>query len=350
MREGGDPAASPRAETGVSDRMSWTDFPKVELHLHLEGAAPPSFIRGLADEKGIDLSGIFRSDGSYAYRDFEHFLSVYEAACTVLQSPEDFHRLTLAVLEESAAHGVVYSETFLSPDFCGGGDLAAWRDYLAAIEAAADEAEARFGITLRGIVTCIRHFGPDKAKPAARCAAETRGRFLTGFGMAGAELVGRPGDYAYAFDMAREAGLALTCHAGEWGGPDMVADTLRDLRPARIGHGINAIKDLALVEKLAEDGIVLEVCPGSNVFLGASGGWASHPIARLRERGVKVTVSTDDPPFFGTTMTKEFEGLERAFGWGAEDFDALNRTALDAAFCDDETRETIAKKLDAAHE
>jgi len=326
--------------------MSFRDLPKVELHLHLEGGAPPSFIRGLAKEKGLDLSGIFTEDGGYAYRDFDHFLQVYEAACTTLQSPEDFRRLTLAVLEESASHGVVYSETFLSPDFCGGGDLEAWRDYLAAIEDAADEAEAKFGITLRGIVTCIRHFGPEQSRPIARCAVETHGRFIRGFGMAGAEMMGRPGDFAWAFDCAREAGMHLTCHAGEWGGPDMVADTMRDLAPARIGHGVNAIKDPALVETLAEKGTVLEVCPGSNVFLGATGDWAAHPIARLRDAGVKVTVSTDDPPFFKTTMTREFDMLARTFGWDEADFAALNKTALEAAFCDDETRAAVAKKLE----
>lgn len=328
--------------------MSYKSLPKVELHLHLEGGAPPAFIRGLAAEKNMDLSGIFNPDGSYAYRDFDHFLSVYEAACTTLTGPEEFRRLTLAVLEQSAANGVVYSETFLSPDFCGGGDLAAWRDYLAAIEEAADEAERTMGITLRGIVTCIRHFGPDKAREAALCAAETRGRFLTGFGMAGAELMGRPGDFSYSFDMAREAGLRITCHAGEWGGPDMVADTLRDLRPERIGHGINAARDLALVDRIAEAGIVLEVCPGSNVFLGAVPSWKAHPIKLLRDRGVKVTVSTDDPPFFGTTMTAEYDNLAETFGWEEDELRALNRTALDAAFCDAETRERIAKKLEPA--
>lgn len=326
--------------------MSFRDLPKVELHLHLEGGAPPAFIRGLAKEKGLDLNGIFTEDGGYAYRDFDHFLQVYEAACTTLQSPEDFRRLTLAVLEESASHGVVYSETFLSPDFCGGGDLEAWRDYLAAIEDAADEAEAKFGITLRGIVTCIRHFGPEQSRPIARCAVETHGRFIRGFGMAGAEMMGRPGDFAWAFDCTREAGMHLTCHAGEWGGPDMVADTMRDLAPARIGHGVNAIKDPALVETLAEKGTVLEVCPGSNVFLGATGDWAAHPIARLRDAGVKVTVSTDDPPFFKTTMTREFDMLARTFGWDEADFAALNKTALEAAFCDDETRAAVAKKLE----
>lgn len=328
--------------------MSYRDFPKVELHLHLEGGAPPAFIRGLAKEKNIDLSGIFREDGGYAYRDFDHFLEVYEAACTTLTGPEEFHRLTLAVLEESASHGVVYSETFLSPDFCGGGDLAAWRDYLAAIESAAEEAEAKFGITLRGIVTCIRHFGPEKSRPVAECAVETHGRFIRGFGMAGAEMMGRPGDFSWAFDCAREGGLHLHCHAGEWGGPDMVADTIRDLKVARIGHGINAIKDPALVEQIAENGIVLEVCPGSNVFLGASGDWKDHPIRPLRDAGAKVTVSTDDPPFFNTTMTREFDMLAQTFGWEDDDFRALNQTALDAAFCDDETRARVAKKLETS--
>lgn len=327
--------------------MSWRQFPKVELHLHLEGGAPPAFIAGLAREKGIDISGIFDARGKYTYRDFDHFLKVYEAACTTLQRPEDYRRLVLAVLEQSAANGVVYSETFLSPDFCGGGDPAAWREYLAAIVEAADQAERTMGITLKGIVTCIRHFGPERAKPIAACAAETMGDFITGFGMAGAELVGRPGDFAWAFDMAREAGLRLTCHAGEWGGPEMVAETLRDLRPERIGHGIAAIRDLALVDRIAEAGITLEVCPASNVFLGAAKSWRDHPIAALRDRGVRVTVSTDDPPFFDTTMTKEYEGLERAFGWDAEVFAALNRIALDAAFCDAATKEKIAKRLEA---
>ncbi len=326
--------------------MTYRTMPKVELHTHLEGCAPPSFIRGLAAEKSIDISGIFNADGTYAYRDFDHFLKVYEAACTTLQGPQDFYRLVKAVLEESASHGVVYQEAFVSPDFCGGGDVAAWRDYVAAMEAAAAEAEAEFNITLKAIVTCIRHFGPDAAKPTALCAAETFGDFITGFGMAGGELAGRPGDFAYAFDQAREAGMPLTCHAGEWGGPDMVADTLRDLKVQRIGHGINAIKDPALLEQMAEAGTVLEVCPGSNVFLKASGGWAQHPIQRLRDAGVKVTVSTDDPPFFGTTMTHEFEMLAKTFGWGDEDFNDVNQNALAAAFCDDETRTKIAKRLE----
>lgn len=326
--------------------MSFKAVPKVELHTHLEGCAPPAFIAGLAREKKIDISKIFTADGGYAFRDFDHFLKVYDAACTTLQTPDDFRRLTAAVLDEAADHGVIYLETFISPDFCGGGDLTAWRDYLAAMKDAADQAERQNGIILRGIVTGVRHNGPDACKAAARCAAETMGDFVVGYGMGGAELMGRPAEFAYSFDMAREAGLRLTCHAGEWGGAAMVRETIRDLKVERVGHGIGAAEDAGLMAKIADKGIVLEVCPGSNVVLKAVKGWASHPIVKLRDAGVKVTVSTDDPPFFHTTMTDEFDMLHRTFGWDEADFDALNQTALAAAFCDDDTRARVAKRLE----
>ena len=320
-------------------------IPKIELHLHLEGGAPPAFIRGIAKEKGTDLSRIFREDGSYSYKDFWHFLKVYEAATSVLTTPEDYARLTRAVLEESAENGVVYSETFISPDFCGGGDVGAWREYLHAMEETAAKAEAELGITLRGIITCIRHFGPEKAKPIAECAAQTKGDFITGFGIAGDELIGKPKDYLWAFDCAREAGLRLTAHAGEWGGAESVRDAIRDLNVERIGHGVQAITDLALVDEIAEAGITLECCPGSNVFLGVFPTWRDHPIETLRNRGVKVTVSTDDPPFFHTTMTAEYDRLADTFGWDEEIFDEINANALAAAFCDEDTKDRVAERL-----
>ena len=322
--------------------------PKVELHLHLEGAAPPAFIRSLAKRKHMDLSGLFTEDGSYKFTDFWHFLKVYEAAVTTLQSPQDFYALTLAVLEESAKSGVVYTEAFLSPDFCGNRDLGAWREYLHAIEEAAAKAEATMGITLRGIVTCIRHWGPDKARQAAHCAAETAGRFVVGFGIAGDETVGKHKDFLYSFDMAREAGLHLTAHAGEWGGPDSVRDAMDDLGVQRIGHGARAIEDIALVEEIAERGVVLELCPGSNVALGIFPTFRQHPIGEMYRRGVKVTVSTDDPPFFHTTMEREYQMLLEAFDWDDGVFAGIARTSLDAAFCDADTKARIRKTLEAA--
>ena len=321
-------------------------LPKVELHLHLEGAAPPAFIRGLSKQKRVDISGIFDAQGAYRFADFWDFLKVYEAATSVLKTPEDYARLILAVLEESAASGVVYSETFASPDFCGGGDIGAWREYLHAMQEAAAQAEQSMGITLRGIVTCIRHFGPEKARAAARCAADTAGDWIVGFGIAGDEKVLAPKDFRWSFDCAREAGLRLTAHAGEWGGPQSVRDAVNDLGVERIGHGVRAIEDLALVDELAERGIVLEVCPGSNVALGIYPSFRAHPIGQLFDRGVKVTVSTDDPPFFHTTMAREFDQLHEAFDWDDGVFATLNRTALDAAFCDADTKARIAKILE----
>jgi adenosine deaminase len=322
-------------------------LPKIELHLHLEGAAPPAFIRDLAKRKKMDIAGIFNEDGSYRFADFWDFIKVYEAATSVLTTAEDYHRLTLAVLEESAKSGVVYSETFLSPDFCGGRDLGAWREYLHAMREAADIGQRDMGITLRGIVTCIRHFGPDKARQTARCAAETAGDWIVGFGIAGDEKIGQPADFRYAFDMAREAGLRITAHAGEWGGPESVRAALDAFNPERIGHGVRAIEDLALVDHLAERGIVLEVCPGSNIALGLYKDWRAHPIAELDRRGVKVTISTDDPPFFHTTMAREYDRLAAAHDWDAAQFMRIAKASLDAAFCDTDTKARIAKLLEA---
>ena len=322
--------------------------PKIELHLHLEGAAPPAFIRGLARKRHMDLSGLFNDDGSYRFTDFGQFIKVYEAATTTLQSPEDFHALTLAVLEESAKSGVIYTECFLAPDFCGNRDVSAWREYLHAIEEAAAIAERTMGITMRGIVTAVRHNGPEKARQTALCAAETAGKFLTGFGLAGDEKILAPKDFAYAFDMAREAGLRLTAHAGEWSGPPSIRDAIAALKVERIGHGARAIEDMALVEEIAESGIVLELCPGSNVALGIFPTLRKHPIAEMYNRGVKVTVSTDDPPFFHTTMEREYLNLHAAFDWDDGVFAKIARTSLDAAFCDADTKARISKTLEAA--
>ncbi len=323
------------------------EMKKVELHLHLEGAAPPAFIRGLAAEKRLDLNGVFTPDGDYVFQDFWQFLNVYEMATSVLQSPEDFARLTSAVLAESASQGVIYTEVFLSPDFCGGGDLAAWQDYLAAIKTAASAARAQ-GIDMRGIVTGVRHFGPEKARNAAVCAAETAGDFIVGFGLGGDERIGRPKDYAWSFDCAREAGLGLTCHAGEWDGPASVREAWTDLGVSRIGHGVRAVEDNTLLEEMIAAGVVFEVCPGSNVALKLYDNLMLHPIEKMRKMGAHITVSTDDPPYFHTTMTQEYEALHKTFGWDVDIFDQITQTAIDAAFCTSATKQRLQQKFQEA--
>ncbi|MDO5706258.1 MAG: adenosine deaminase, partial [Paracoccus sp. (in: a-proteobacteria)] len=281
--------------------------------------------------------------GHYRYRDFNDFLRVYEAATALIQTPQDYARLLAVVLENCAENGSIYAELFVSPEFCGGADLSAWRDYLAAMEETAARMRA-VGIDSRAIVTPIRHLGPERARKSALCAAETAGAWVTGLGLAGAETVGKATDFAWSFDCAREAGLGLTCHAGEWGGPDSVRQALA-LGVSRIGHGVRAIEDPALVRDLADRGITLEVCPGSNIALGIYPDWPSHPIARLADAGVRVTVSTDDPPFFRTTLTHEYDRLASAFGWVETEFHQINQWAVDAAFCDAATRDRLRKEL-----
>lgn len=324
--------------------MNFSKIAKTELHLHLEGAAPPAFIRRLAQEKGVNMEGVFDDNGAYVWTSFVEFLATYERACEVLKTPEDFGRLMAAVLAEQAAHGVVYTEHFLAPDFCGGGDLVAWKEYLAAMVEAAEASpvEARF------IPTCVRHMGPEQANISARITAETAGGLVAGFGMGGDESQFAAADFAYAFDMAREAGLGITSHAGEVEGPDSVRETLDALRPSRIGHGVRSIEDPALVERLADEGVVLEVCPGSNISLGIFADLKAHPITALRDAGVVVTVSTDDPPYFHTDMTAEYRGLSEQLGWTQDDFDAINQAAMKAAFCDEATRSKLLATFNGA--
>jgi adenosine deaminase len=327
----------------------YTHLPKLELHLHLEGAAQPEFIRQLAHEKKVDLKGVFNAAGDYDYPDFLGFLKVYEAACQVLTGPQEFYRLVEDVLKNSASHGVIYTEFFVSPDFCGGGDLSAWREYLAAMDEAAGAAAKALGIETRFIVTPVRHMGPDQAKITAKVAQETAGGRLTGFGMGGDENFGTPADFTFAFDMAREAGLRITQHAGEMAGPTSIIQSLDHLKPERIGHGVRAIEDPKLVDRLAAEQITLEVNPGSNVALGIYPDWQKHPIVALRDAGVLVTVSTDDPPFFHTDMTNEYTHLADDCGWGTAEFLEINLNAAKAAFCDKETTEKLIQKLEAAY-
>ncbi|MBP7241587.1 adenosine deaminase [Amaricoccus sp.] len=323
----------------------WAALPKVELHLHLEGAAPPGFIRTLAAEKGVDLSGIFAADGSYLWSNFAGFLRTYEAACSVLVTPDDFRRLVVAVLGASAAQGVIYTEIFLAPDLCASGDPAAWPDFLAAMGQGADavpEVETRF------IPTAIRHFGRERAERAARTIVANPHPRVTGFGMGGEERFGHPSDYARAYAIAAEAGLGLTVHAGEVAGPESVEAALDYLPVKRIGHGVRAVEDPTLVRRLAEEEILLEVNPGSNLALGLYPDWPAHPVARLRGAGVRVGLSTDDPPYFDTTLPLEYAALAAGFGWTPADFAAINRDALAGAFCDEATRARLTARLETA--
>ncbi len=309
---------------------------KAELHCHLEGAAPPALVLEQAARYGVDTSR-FLKDGSYVWKDFAEFIACYDEVAGVFRTEEDYALLTETYLAELSAINTIYSELFVSPDHGDRIGLGA-DNYIAGVCEGIRRAKAASGIECRLVVVGERHFGPDRVIAAARYAARRDNPLITGFNMAGEERMGRVADYAAAFDIARDAGLGITIHAGEVCGAFSVADALDLVRPSRIGHGVRAIEDSALVDRLASLGTVLEVCPGSNVALNVFPDFESHPLRRLKEAGVKVTISSDDPPFFHTSLKREYELAATAFRFSEQEINALTRTALQAAFVDEPTR------------
>ena len=323
--------------------MIATALPKAELHCHIEGAAHPDLARRLAAKHGIDLSGIIDGD-HYVWSDFTQFLACYDRASSVFRTVEDYRLLAYDNYRRLAEQGAIYAEQFLSPMHA----LQEGMDYLDLVDACAqglEEAREEFGIEGRFIVTCVRHLGPERAEAVARLTEQYPHPCVTGFGMGGDERVFEPGDFERAFAIAADAGLELTAHAGEFGGPESVRACIDDLGVTRIGHGVRAVEDAELVARLAEEEIVLEVCPGSNVSLGLYPDMAAHPLRRLHEAGVRVTVSSDDPPYFRTTLADEYANAAR-LGFDDDALSGLTRTALEAAFVEPGVRRRLLARLD----
>jgi adenosine deaminase len=316
---------------------------KVELHCHLEGAAPPSLTSAQARKYNIDI-GAYLSDGAYVWHDFASFLKCYDAISEVYKTAEDYALLTETYLAELAGIGTIYSELIVSPDH--GKRIGLGADaYIEGVCEGIRRAKAASGIEARLIVTGERHFGPESVIGAAKYAAKARNPLITGFNLAGEERMGRVADYARAFDIARDAGLGLTIHAGEVCGAFSVTDALDAVRPARIGHGVRAIEDADLVRRLADLGTVLEVCPGSNIALEVFPDFRSHPLRALKQAGVRVTISSDDPPFFHTSLKREYELASEAFGFSDGEIDQMTRTGIEAAFVDEATRQALFARL-----
>lgn len=316
---------------------------KAELHCHIEGAAPPTLALTQARKYGVDPSTFMR-DGTYAWTDFAEFIKAYDRVAALFRTEEDYALLTETYLRELAAVNTIYSEIIVSPDH--GDRIGLGADtYLAGITAGIEAAKAATGIEARILVTGERHFGPESVIAAAEYAARSNNQLITGFNMAGEERMGRVADYARAFDIAREAGLGLTLHAGEVCGAFSVTDALDLVKPARIGHGVRAIEDPELVRRLADLGTVLEVCPGSNIALKVFPDFASHPLRKFHEAGVKVCINSDDPPFFGTSLAQEYDWASSEFGFTDAEVDGMTRTAIEAAFVDGETRARLLARL-----
>lgn len=324
-------------------------IPKAELHVHIEGTVSATMAKTLAKRHGVTLpADLFEPSGDYRWVDFHTFVTqTYAAVAATVRTAQDYHDIVYDYLARLAAQNTVYMEFSIAPMLAEQVHGLPVRDSLAGISAAIDAARSDFGIEARLIATIIRHEDPSLGLKEVAYFAEHPHPYVTGVNIAGAELPGDIVKHRAAFELAHQAGLRATAHAGEALGPEAIR-ALLDTVPfvERIGHGVRAIEDPALVAELAERGIVLEVCPSSNVCLGIYDTLAAHPLRRLMEAGVKVTINSDDPPFFGTSLGKEYRLAHTELGLSEDALLQCTRHAISAAFVDEETRDTLLARLE----
>ncbi|MEU7780536.1 adenosine deaminase [Micromonospora parva] len=324
-------------------------LPKAELHVHHVGSASPRIVAELAARHEGRTPVPTDPDALAAYfefRDFAHFIEVYLSVVDLIRDPEDVWILTHEVARELARQQVRYAELTITPYSHVRRGIPA-PAFCEAIEDARKRAQADFGIELQWCFDIPGEAGLPAAEETLRIALDERPDGLVSFGLGGPEIgVPRPQFRPY-FDQARAAGLRSVPHAGETTGPQTVWDALNELGAERIGHGIFAAQDPQLLAYLAERQIGMEVCPTSNVRTRAVATLDEHPLPRLVEAGLLVTINSDDPPMFGTTLNDEYAVAARLLGIGAEGLAGLARNAVTASFLDPAGKQRILAEIDA---
>jgi aminodeoxyfutalosine deaminase len=324
-------------------------LPKAELHVHHVGSASPRIVAELAARH--EGAGPVPADPAaladyFAFRDFGHFIEVYLSVVDLIRDDEDVRMLTYEVARELARQQVRYAELTITPySHVRRGIPAA--EFCAAIEDARTSAAADFGVDLRWCFDSPGEAGLSAAEETLRIALEERPAGLISFGLGGPEVgVPRPQFKPY-FDKARAAGLHSVPHAGETTGPETIWAALRDLGAERIGHGIAAVHDPELMAYLADNHVPLEVCPTSNVRTRAVPSIDEHPLPALVAAGVPVSINSDDPPMFGTTLEEEYAVAARLLDLDAAGVAGLARAAVRASFLPAGGKSALLAEIDA---
>ncbi|MBX5474578.1 MAG: adenosine deaminase [Thermoleophilia bacterium] len=310
-------------------------YPKIELHVHLEGTVRPATLLEIArrNDYALPANTVEELRELYRFRDFRHFIEVWVLTTNALRTEADFRQIVVDYAAEAAAHGAVYLEGIFSPAErvrrgCG------WQEIFEGVCAGAQEARERYGVEVRLTPDIPRGFTQEEARATVEWAARYRDRGVVGVGLGGLEAEYPPEPYADVFRLARSLGLGSVPHAGEVAGAASVRGALEALGADRLRHGIRAEEDPGLVRELAARGTVLDVCPLSNLRTGAVASLAEHPLPRLAAAGVRCSVSTDDPAMFDTDLRRDYEA---ATSLGL-DPRSLYEAGVAGALCDEQTR------------
>lgn len=311
-------------------------MPKVEIHVHLEGAVDAETIWEMSVRNSVPMpvNTLEEWRGFYEFRDFPHFAHVYTTAARCIRTPEDYSAMVVSFLRHQADQNIRYSEAYFSPQHHLRKGLSV-QQVLDALEAGADEGRRKHGSTVRFIADVSREMRRDldQVLPFTLAGME-RGGLFAALGIGGIEVGNPPERFAGIFREARKAGLHVVAHAGETDGPASVWGALRSLRAERIGHGVRSVEDPLLLEHLRETQVPLEVSPNSNYCLKATPADQPHPIRTLFDAGVNVTLNSDDPAMFSTSLNNEYITLAgQGFSW--DELWQLNLATLEASFLPD---------------
>lgn len=325
-------------------------MPKVELHVHLEGAVRPETLLKLARENYIALPAYTVEDLArwYKFVNFPHFVDIYIKISECIQTPEDLELVTREFLEGQAAQNILYTEATYTAYTHFHQKGISFADQLAAINRARRWGEETLGVRMSLIVDIAREVTPEQGMMTADWVIANHGNGVVALGLGGYEVGHPPEKFADAFDKATRAGVPCVLHAGETEGAASIRGALDAGHSARLGHGVRCVEDAQLVDELRERQTVLEVCPTSNVCLGVVSSLEAHMLPQLLAEGLNVTINSDDPPMFNTTLTQEFQRCTRAFDWTRDMLERFTYNAAQGALLPNGEKAALLAKIQAS--
>jgi len=321
-------------------------LPKVELHLHIEGSLEPELMFALAQRNNIKIpfQSVEEVRAAYDFSNLQDFLDIYYQGMNVLQTAQDFYDLTWAYLERVAQQNVQHVEIFFDPQGHTSRGIA-FSTVLNGITNALEDGRKKLGVTSQLIMCFLRHLSEEDALKTLEEALPFKDKIL-GVGLDSSEVGHPPSKFSRVFAKARDAGFLIVAHAGEEGPPEYVWEALDQLKVNRIDHGNRSLEDEKLVSRLVTEGMALTVCPLSNLKLCVIKDIDQHPLKKMLDLGLKATVNSDDPAYFGGYMNENYTAVADALGLERQDILTLARNSIEASFLDDAGKKRLRDNLD----